>query len=209
MTAPYWQSEDGRVLNGGLELLFGLPTACFTTVVADPPWDYRDPLQRGRHSLRGAESHYPLMKLGLIMSLPVRELSRPNSHLYLWVPNAFMVEGHQVAAAWGFSIRTIITWWKRGIGMGHFFRNNTEHVLFCVRGRLETLRHDCPTAYHWPKGAHSEKPEDFFRLVESMSPGPYLELFGRRGRPDWTVWGDEAGKFPTQLFLPATEGIQL
>lgn len=200
--AEWRQDGDGCVIRGGLEALFALSKQSFNTILADPPWDYRDPLQRSRTTFRGAESHYSVMKLGLIMSLPVADLAAKDAHLYLWATNSFMVEAHQVASAWGFTVRTILTWVKPGIGMGHFFRNNTEHILFCVRGKLPTLRKDCPTAFTVKKGRHSEKPEESYRIVESMSPGPYLELFGRRSRPGWTVWGDEAGRFPSQSSLP-------
>jgi N6-adenosine-specific RNA methylase IME4 len=113
------------------------------------------------------------------------------AHLYLWVTNAFMAEGHTVAKAWGFVPRTILTWVKPRIGMGHYFRNTTEHVIFGVRGSLPTKRKNARTDFTAPMGRHSEKPEMFYRLIESMSPGPYLELFARRAAPGWDTWGNE------------------
>jgi len=200
---PYYATPDGKVtlLQGGIDLLYGIGDGLFQTIVADPPWDYRDPLQRGRHSSRGAENHYELMKIGNIAALPVRQLAANDAHLYLWVTNAFMVEGHQIAIAWGFTVRTILTWVKPSIGMGHFFRNNTEHVLFATRGRLPPLRRDCPTSFAAPRREHSEKPCEFFEIVESMSPEPRIELFGRSQRPGWTVWGYEAGHKAGRLSL--------
>jgi N6-adenosine-specific RNA methylase IME4 len=103
--------------------------------------------------------------------------------------------------AWGFKFKTVLTWVKPGLGMGHYFRNNTEHVLFAVRGRLGLARHDVPTAFSFPRRGHSEKPEEFYNLVESCSPGPYLELFSRSLRPGWTMWGDEIGQRAGQATL--------
>ena len=175
----------------------------FTTIVADPPWQYRDKLKMGgdqagtpHRGHRGAESHYPCMATddicalggpGHLVGLPIAE----PAHLYLWVTNAFMEDGHRVARAWGFTPRTILTWVKPQIGMGHYFRNNTEHVIFAVRGTLPTLRRDCPTAFTANRRRHSQKPDEFFEIVESMSVGPYLEVFARRPREGWTVWGNE------------------
>ena len=178
----------------------------FTTIVADPPWQYRDKVNaaivrkvtaigygadkiRGR---RGAEGYYPTMTIPEICALPVAEWAAPNAHLYLWTTNAFIVEAHAVARAWGFEPRTVLTWVKPQIGMGHYFRNNTEHVVFAVRGSLKVLRRNCPTAFTAPRTKkHSEKPEAFFQIVESMSPGPYLEMFARTQREGWWAWGNE------------------
>lgn len=132
------------------------------------------------------------MPIEWIKALPVGALAEPDAHLYLWTTNAFMVEGHEIALAWGFKVRTIVTWVKTQIGMGHYYRNNTEHCLFCVRGSLQTLRHDIPTAFTAPRGLHSAKPECFIDMVESMSPGPYAELFARRHRLGWDVFGNES-----------------
>lgn len=189
-----------------------LPT--FTTVVADPPWQYRDKVHAARvrgvkaaeyghgadkiRGRRGAEGYYPTMSVEEICALadPPRTLAGfpivDNAHLYLWTTNAFIDQAHLVARSWGFEPRTILTWVKPGIGMGYYFRNNTEHVIFAVRGHLRTQRRNVPTAFHAPKSKrHSEKPEAFYDIVEAMSPGPYLELFSRRSRAGWTVWGNE------------------
>ncbi len=182
----------------------GLPDGPFATIVADPPWDYRDGLGRGsQYTPRGAERHYELMTVGEIADLPVDEIALLDSHLYLWVTSHFVLEARTVMAAWDFKFKTMLTWVKPGrkLGLGHYFRNNTEHVLFGVRGRLRLARRDVPTAFSFPRRSHSEKPEEFFALVESCSPGPYLELFSRKIRPGWTTWGDEAGKLPNQGVL--------
>jgi len=122
-----------------------------------------------------------------------------NAHLYLWFTNAFGAEAHQIATAWGFKPKTILTWVKvkpdgtPSMKTGYYFRGATEHVLFAVRGSLP-LQTDAPlpTAWLWPRLGHSIKPDAFFDLVEMCSPGPYLELFSRRARLGWDTWGDQA-----------------
>ncbi len=175
----------------------------FQTVVADPPWQYTDKVNAKNaiagEGRRGAAGHYATMSItevcalgtfpGWVAGYPVAK----NAHCYLWVTNAFMREGFSVLDAWGFSQRTILTWVKPGIGMGHYFRNNTEHVLFGVRGSLPARVRNLPTAFTGPRRAHSQKPAEFFRLVEALSPGPYLELFSRTERPNWKSWGLERG----------------
>ena len=102
-----------------------------------------------------------------------------------------MVQAHDLAATWGFVPKTILTWIKPRLGMGHYFRNNTEHVVFAVKGSLRTLRKDCRTAFEAQQGRHSEKPAAFYDMVESMSPGPYLDVFARKQRFGWDAWGAE------------------
>lgn len=186
-----------------------LPSGPFQTIVADPPWAYTDKVHAARvrgvkvaeygmgadkiRGRRGAEGYYPVMTTEQITALAVKPIAAPNAHLYLWTTNAFIEQAHQVARAWGFEPRTILTWVKPGIGMGHYFRNNTEHVVFATRGRLPVLRHNCPTSFTAPKTKkHSEKPEVFFDIVTSMSPGPYLEMFARAERAGWALWGNQA-----------------
>lgn len=171
----------------------------FATLVVDPPWSYNDRLQSGNSGfgapkgVRGAANHYSVLDTPGIAALPVGEYAAPDAHIYLWVTNAFMEDGFALMRAWGFEFKTILTWVKPQIGMGHYFRNNTEHVLFGVRGSLPTKRNDCPTAFTAPRRRHSEKPDAFFDLVESMSPGPYLSVFERRWRMGWSAVGDEVG----------------
>lgn len=170
----------------------------FATIVADPPWRY----VIGKHSgMRGtAESHYDTMGYGEILSLPVAELAQDNAHLYLWVTNPLLTEqrtegisGADVVRAWGFEPKTVLTWAKSQIGLGFFFRGQTEHVIFGVRGHLpipESSRES--NLIQAPRRAHSQKPEAFYDLVERVSPGPYLEMFSRRARLGWETWGAEA-----------------
>lgn len=157
----------------------------FSAIVVDPPWRYDNVATRG-----AAEDHYPTMSLADLAALEVPAL--PNAHLYLWVTNAFMDAGFDLLRAWGFTYKTCLTWCKPSIGMGNYFRNNTEHVLFAVRGSLPTNRNDLGTWFKANKTKHSAKPESFYDIVEASSPGPYLEMFARRRRFGWNVWGDEA-----------------
>lgn len=177
----------------------------YRTIVADPPWPYdtRDAMQSATKldgtrpaTVGRPSSEYAYMPLADIKLLDVAGWSEPDAHLYLWTTNAFMVEAHQVAAAWGFRPKTILTWVKMkedgepSMKAGYWFRGATEHVVFCVRGRLPgnaTL----PTAFLWPRAGHSEKPAAFYDMVESMSPGPYLDVFARKQRFGWDAWGSE------------------
>ena len=171
----------------------------YHTIVVDPPWKFSDNL---RHYLyradregrgRGAAANYAVMELEEVAGLPVGCWAEGNAHLYLWTTNGFMEEAYQLVHAWGFTPKTILTWVKTKLGMGYYFRNNTEHVVFAVRGSLPTLRKDCRTAFTGAQGRHSEKPAAFYDIVESMSPGPYLDVFARKLRFNWDAWGDEVG----------------
>jgi len=137
------------------------------------------------------------MSVEEICALPVSTRAADDAHLYLWVTNSMLAEGLRVLKAWGFELKTMITWRKPKLGLGRYFRSQTEHVLFGVRGKLPLRAQDIPNFLEAPQGRHSEKPEAFYELVERASPGPYLELFARRGRPGpWTCWGAEVGAPP-------------
>ena len=190
---------------------FGELTPPYSTIVADPPWPYAirsgvyDPIPKGRvkdgsrlqRSVR--DMGYSTLDMDELCSLPVCSLAANNAHLYLWTTNSFMDEAHDLARAWGFRPKTILTWVKVhqddpsrvSMKTGYYFRGATEHALFCVRGslRLQTAE-GMPTGYLWPRiGEHSRKPEAFGDLVEKASPGPYVELFCRRPRLGWDSWG--------------------
>ncbi len=123
-----------------------------------------------------------------------------DAHLYLWTTNAFMCEAHDVARAWGFAPKTILTWVKMQPNgepsrkSGYYFRGATEHIVFAVRGSLPLQTAEAlPTAFLWPRLPHSVKPDAFYDLVEQASPGPYAELFARRARFGWDYpIGDQA-----------------
>lgn len=160
----------------------------FRTILADPPWSHE---QKGA---RGADQHYPLMSLARIKAMPVRGLAADDAHLYLWVTNAALRDGYDVAQAWGFTVRSPLTWIKFRLGLGTYLRNTTEHLLFATRGNAPVKFRSQPTWINAPVQDHSHKPEEQFALIERISDGPYLELFARR-RPSssaaWSVWGNE------------------
>jgi N6-adenosine-specific RNA methylase IME4 len=133
-----------------------------------------------------------------LCAMPVASVADNQAHLYLWTTNAFMREAHDLAEAWGFKVKTCLTWGKvkddgtASMKTGYYFRGATEHCLFAVRGRLPLqVKHGKPTLYLSRRLPHSVKPEWFYALCEECSPGPRLELFARRARPGWTVWGNE------------------
>lgn len=171
----------------------------FATILADPPWQFQN------RTGKMAPEHkrllrYSTMELKEIMDLPVAQLAAARSHLYLWVPNALLQEGLKVMEAWGFTYKTNLVWYKTrkdggpdGRGVGFYFRNATELVLFGVRGSMRTLNpgRTQVNLLASRKREHSRKPDEFYGLIESCSPGPYLELFARFKRPGWTQWGNE------------------
>lgn len=167
----------------------------YVTIVADPPWLPKMATINGPASGIGApkaspQRHYQTMSVAEIAALKVP--SAKQSHLYLWCLSQHMDWGYTVARAWGFEPLQTLTWCKPGLGAGRF-QCNTEHVLVCRKGS----RHGNPfamtggTYFNWPRGRHSEKPAEFFQLVERCSPGPRLELFARVRRAGWAVWGNE------------------
>jgi N6-adenosine-specific RNA methylase IME4 len=181
----------------------------FATVLADPPWRFTNRTGKMAPEHRRL-SRYSTMSLDEIMELPIPQIVLPQSHLYLWVPNALILEGLEVMRRWGFVYKTNIVWYKvrrdggpDGRGVGFYFRNVTELVLFGVRGGLRTLppgRRQV-NLIATRKREHSRKPDELYTVIERCSPGPYLELFARHRRPHWTQWGDELGSRAEQLPL--------
>ena len=163
------------------------------TLYADPPWNE----QGGGKIIRGAQRHYSLMKTEAIIHMPVRAIVAPNAHLYLWTTNNFLPDALRVMEAWGFEYVTKITWPKPRFGLGQYFRGQTEDCLFGVRGNLpyRTLpdgkRAQGTTLLNTWIGEHSEKPPEMVENIEKVSWPPYLELFARTQRPNWTSWGNE------------------
>lgn len=183
-------------------------TPPYSTIVADPPWPYRNeggngfviPKPVGEFHHRGVEDMgYSLMPMADLHAMDVASLADANAHLYLWTTNAFMVEAHELARSWGFKPKTILTWVKtyqddpKRVSMktGYWFRGATEHAVFAVRGSLRlTTTEGTPTAFLWPRTrGHSIKPAAFYDLVERVSPGPYVDLFNRQPRFGWDTWG--------------------
>lgn len=174
----------------------------YQTVVADPPWPYdtRDAMVRtvkadGSVALGVGDTGYKFMDMPALKALPVRHHVAKNAHLYLWTTNAFMREAHDLAEAWGFAPKTIVTWVKikengtPSMKTGYYFRGATEHCLFAVRGSLR-LSGTEPTAILSRRLPHSVKPAEFFDMVERCSPSPRLEMFARLPRPGWSCFGD-------------------
>lgn len=171
----------------------------YATILADPPWQFQNRTGKvapeHRRLLR-----YPTMELKEIMELPVSKVAAAKSHLYLWVPNALLMEGLQVMEAWGFTYKTNLVWYKvrkdggpDGRGVGFYFRNVTELILFGVKGSMRTLKpgRTRVNLFSSRKREHSRKPDELYEILESCSPGPYLELFARFRRPGWDQWGNE------------------
>jgi N6-adenosine-specific RNA methylase IME4 len=171
----------------------------YSTILADPPWQFQNRTGKmapeHRRLLR-----YPTMELKEILELPVSRLAAAKSHLYLWVPNALLQEGLRVMEAWGFTYKSNLVWYKvrkdggpDGRGVGFYFRNVTELVLFGVRGSMRTLTpgRTQVNILSTRKREHSRKPDEIYDLIESCSPGPYLEVFARFRRPGWKQWGNE------------------
>jgi len=164
----------------------------FATITIDPPWDWGD--EGDQDQMGRARPTYGTMALSELLELPVGDMADTDCHIYLWITNRSLPKGFQLLERWGFRYITAITWCKPSIGMGNYFRGSTEQILFGVKGSQPLRRKDVGTWFQAPRGpnGHSSKPVSFYDLVESCSPGPYLEIFARSGRSDWTSWGAEA-----------------
>lgn len=161
----------------------------FQTIVIDPPWDWED--EGDVNQFGRAKPDYHTMPIEEIEALPVGKIAGDNCHLYLWVTNRSLPKAFRLIEAWGFRYITCLTWVKPSIGMGNYFRGSTEQVLFCVKGSQPLKRKDVGTHFEAPRGQrHSQKPEEFYKLVESCSYAPYIDIFGRAGRDGWSVWGE-------------------
>lgn len=177
-----------------------LPAGVFRCVCADPPWKldtgpevFNGTGERGHDNLE-----YEQMSLDQIKELPVDERTADDSHLYLWTTNKYVEHSYAVARAWGFKPSVLLVWAKtpRGVGLGDAFRLTTEFILYARKGSLKEKQICERTWFSWKRGKHSEKPDEFYELVESMTPArgaqERLEMFARKKRKGWTVWGDEA-----------------
>ena len=175
----------------------------FTTILADPPWQFTNRTGKMAPEHRRLK-RYGTMTLAEICALPVAKITNVPAHLYLWVPNALLIEGIAVMAAWDFTYKSNIVWHKvrkdggpDGRGVGFYFRNTTELLLFGIRGKMRTLPpgRSQVNIIRTMKQEHSRKPDAQYALIEACSPGPYLELFARGGRPNWTGWGNQADDY--------------
>lgn len=188
-------------MDAAKELLKTAGSVRFKTILADPPWQFQNRTGKVAPEHRRL-NRYGTMTLDDIKALPVPEISADTAHLYLWVPNALLPDGLQVLESWGFTYKSNLVWHKirkdggsDGRGVGFYFRNVTELILFGVRGKnARTLAPGRSQVNYLAtrKREHSRKPDEQYELIESCSPGPYLEMFARGTRPGWTLWGNQA-----------------
>jgi N6-adenosine-specific RNA methylase IME4 len=189
----------------------------WSCVYADPPWRFSNRTGKVAPEHRRLD-RYDTMTVAEIASLPVADVVADNAHLYLWVPNALLPEGLAVMQGWGFRYVSNLVWAKRrkdggpdGRGVGFYFRNVTELILFGVRGSMRTLdpARRQVNMIETVKREHSRKPDEAYELIEACSPGPYLEMFARYPRAGWTVWGAEADAdvAPRGRQYPAYRGV--
>jgi N6-adenosine-specific RNA methylase IME4 len=175
----------------------------FSTILIDPPWRFQNRTGKMAPEHRRLK-RYATMSFEEIASLPIGKYAKTPSHLYLWCPNALLPEALKIMASWGFKYKTNIVWYKvrkdggpDGRGVGFYFRNVTELLLFGIKGRLRTLKpgRTQVNILSTRKEEHSKKPQEIYNIIEQCSPGPYLELFARERISGWTQWGDEVDTY--------------
>jgi N6-adenosine-specific RNA methylase IME4 len=195
MTTILTASQDLLATTGGRK---------FATVLADPPWQFQN--RTGKMAPEHKRlNRYGTMDLAAIKELPVAQIADEPAHLYLWVPNALLPEGIAVMQAWGFAYKSNLIWHKirkdggpDGRGVGFYFRNVTEIVLFGIRGKNARTLAPGRRQVNFlatKKREHSRKPDELYPLIEACSPGPRIELFARGGRPGWAVWGNQSAEY--------------
>lgn len=175
----------------------------FGAILVDPPWRFQN--RTGKMAPEHKRlNRYPTLSFAEIAALPVAQIAAPASHLYLWTPNALLAEALGIMNAWGFHYKTNLVWYKvrkdggpDGRGVGFYFRNVTELLLFGIRGRIRTLApgRSQVNILVSRKEEHSKKPDAVYRLIEQCSPGPYCELFSRQRVPGWVHWGDQVDSY--------------
>jgi len=173
----------------------------YRAIMCDPPWGF---FNKGTRA--AAAKHYSTMSFDDILALPVNKLTSQDCALFLWSPNSFVKAAIQVMEAWGFRFVLPLTWvkttakikltgdsigYRLQIGLGNYFRNCSEALLFGLKGSIKPCDRSIPTVFFAARGKHSAKPEVAYRLVERFTPGPYLDMFARTSRQGWDVWGDE------------------
>lgn len=177
------QSTSESVVCSNLDDLHGQSFSC---IYADPPWRYSNQSTRG-----STDDHYDTMSVDDICAMPIGELAAEQCHLHLWITNAFLFDAPKIFDAWGFEFKSSFVWVKPQIGMGNYWRNSHEIMLLGIRGGLTAgIRNQMSWIEH-KRGRHSAKPEKVREAVMKLSPGPYLELFGRRPIDGWTVFGNQ------------------
>jgi N6-adenosine-specific RNA methylase IME4 len=186
------------------DLLASVGDNKFRTILADPPWQFQN--RTGKMAPEHKRlSRYPTMTLDEIKDLPVEFITTETAHLYLWIPNALLADGLQVMEGWGFTYKTNLIWYKirkdggpdrRGVGF--YFRNVTEMILFGVKGKnARTLQpgRSQENIISSQKREHSRKPDEQYKIIEACSPGPYIELFARGKRANWYGWGNQSEEY--------------
>lgn len=168
------------------------PEGPFRVLVVDPPWKYDARAEDDSHRARNP---YPDMTIDEIKRLPVASLSHKDAVLWLWTTNAFLRDAFDIAAAWDFTPKTVLTWDKETLGLGDWLRNVTEHCLLCVKGKPVVTLTNQTTLIREKRRQHSRKPEGFYAMVETLCHGNRVELFSREGRDGWSAWGAEVEKF--------------
>ena len=186
----------------GIDLLGFAGNRRFSTVLADPPWQFTNKTGKVAPEHKRL-ARYATLGFDEIQALPVAAVTRETAHLYLWCPNALLPEGLSVMQAWGFTYKSNLVWHKvrkdggsDGRGVGFYFRNVTELILFGVKGRsARTLAPGRRQVNYLAsrKREHSRKPDEQYKIIEACSPGPFLELFARGTRKGWAMWGNQAG----------------
>ena len=171
----------------------------FGTILADPPWRFSNRTGKMAPEHRRL-SRYTTLTVKQISEMPVSAVAAEQSHLYLWVPNALLAEGLKVVKSWGFTYKTNLIWHKirkdgepDGRGVGFYFRNTTEMILFGVKGKLRTFQpgRSQVNIIRTRKREHSKKPDELYYIIEKCSPAPFLELFARGHKKEWVSWGNE------------------
>ena len=165
----------------------------YSTITADPPWSFHG------YGTYGPARHYDLMSLDRLKAMPIKDLAEDNAHCWLWCTAGSLRYGYEVLESWGFTPRSIFVWIKPRYTLGVYLRNQCEYVLLGTRGKAPVLFKSQPNVGYFPIQEHSRKPEEFHKIVERVSPGPYLELFARRKYPGWSVWGLEV---PSDIEIP-------
>ena len=181
--------EAGAVADLGELVQRGLRYGC---IYADPPWAYSNKATRAIVE----DTYKSTMSVDEICQEPVSQLAADDCHLHLWTTNAFLFDAKRVMEAWGFEYKSCFVWVKPQMGIGNYWRVSHEFMLLGIRGKPEFRRRDCMSWGKFDRTAHSKKPRDVRRLIESVSRGPYLELYGREAVDNWMVYGNEVAKAP-------------
>jgi N6-adenosine-specific RNA methylase IME4 len=179
--------ESGAVADLGELVERGLRYGC---IYADPPWAYTNKGTRANVE----DTYKSTMTVDEICEEPVGQLAADDCHLHLWTTNAFLFDARRVMEAWGFQYKSCFVWVKPQMGIGNYWRVSHEFMLLGLRGKPEFRRRDCMSWGEFDRTAHSKKPAAVRRLIESVSPGPYLELYGRETVPNWIVYGNEVAR---------------